>query len=206
MRIHGHPHSYDAREQDIRPIIKLSLALNFLFFLAGLTTALIFGSIALLGDSFHNLSHVLVLIFSLAGLTVIKQHKNLIPIGNSIFLMGVAGWLIYEGISRLFMPPQEILGLPLVIVASLDTGSDAFIALLMRKHRKNLAALSLLFHFLFDGLISLSVILGGIFIMLWGWYYVDAYAAILIGATAIISSLFVIWKAFGQLRKDNRQI
>lgn len=49
-------------------------------------------------------------------------------------------------------------------------------------------------HLFFDSLASLSVILGGLLITFYGWYYADAYAAIFIGAVVILSVPFILWK------------
>lgn len=202
---HAH-HAHDSLDKN-GPALPLKIALLFglTFFAAELTVALLSHSLAVLGDSLHNLSHVFVISFSMVGLALatrkptkkmtygLRRLEFLVPATNAIFLAIVGALLISEGRFRL-SSPTEISGMPIIIVSSLDILSNGIVALLVRKHLKRLTIKTVAAHLLIDALVSIAVIVGGIAIVFWSWWQADSYAAILIGIFAIFSAGFILFK------------
>lgn len=203
-------HQQDQQERQ-NPFWPLKIALFFgiFFFAAELIVAFFSHSIAVLGDSLHNLSHTGVLVFSILGLSLarkpptkkmtygLRRLETLVPAANIVFLAVIGTLLLEEGRFRLGANP-EISGMPILIVSSLDIASNIIVAALMRKSWKNLTVKTVAVHLLFDALASFGVIFGGIAIVLWGWYQADAWAAIFIGALALVSAAALLLK-IGQI-------
>jgi len=199
-----HDHGVAHKKSMLLPL-KVALFFAVSFFAAELAAGLLSGSLAVLGDSFHNLSHAFVLVFSIFGLALavkpptkkmtygLRRLESLVPAANAIFLAIVGAWLIMEGRYRL-LSNQEVSGIPIIAVSSLDIVSNVFVAALMKKYWRNLTVKTIMAHLVFDALASLGVIFGGISIALWNFYRGDALAAIFIGGLTIVSSGIMLWK------------
>src|SRR5690606_35047284 len=93
------------------------------FFVVELVGGLLTGSLALLGDAGHMLTDVLGLGMALAAISVAASARHhpqrsfglyrleiLAALANAALLLGVAGYVIYEGVRRLTEPPEVAVG------------------------------------------------------------------------------------------------
>jgi len=204
LSVHHHAHDIPEKKNPVLPL-KIALLFGLCFFGAEFAVALFSHSLAVLGDSLHNLSHVFVVSFSIVGLTLAKRKPTkkmtyglrrlefLVPATNAMFLAIVGTWLISEGRFRL-SSPGEISGMPIIVVSSLDILSNGIVAVITKKYLKSLTIKTVMAHLFIDALVSLGVIFGGIAIVFWNWYQADAYAAILIGIFAFGSAGFIFVK------------
>ena len=144
---HPHVHVYDLHdpvaERRTRQVMWLTAAMMVVEIVAGT----VFGSMALLADGWHMSSHALALGVSAGAYALARRHARdprfsfgtwkievLGGYTSAVFLLGVAGYMAYEAVRRLFVPapihygeaiPIAVLGLVVNIVSAwlLSTGA-----------------------------------------------------------------------------------
>jgi len=144
---HPHVHVYDLHdpvaERRTRQVMWLTAAMMVVEIVAGT----VFGSMALLADGWHMSSHALALGVSAGAYALARRHAHdprfsfgtwkievLGGYTSAVFLLGVAGYMAYESVRRLFVPapihygeaiPIAVLGLVVNIVSAwlLSTGA-----------------------------------------------------------------------------------
>ena len=143
----GHSHVFDDRnplaERRTRQVMWLTAAMMVVEIVAGT----VFESMSLLADGWHMSSHALALGVSAAAYALARRHADdprftfgtwkievLGGYTSAVFLLGVAGYMGYESVSRLIHPasirfdeaiPVAILGLAVNVVSAwmLSTGT-----------------------------------------------------------------------------------
>ncbi len=188
---------------------KLSIAiiLNLVITLAQVIGGTIASSLSLLSDALHNFSDVMALIISWFAHKIshkdvemqktfgYKRAEILAALFNASVLVGVGIFLIYEAAKRLYHP--EPVGSLLVIILGLFgivvNGGTVFF--LHQDASKNLNIKAAYLHLLGDVLTSVAVTLGGILMLLWNIYYVDALISIAI-------ALYLIYASSGVIRES----
>jgi cobalt-zinc-cadmium efflux system protein len=159
----------------------LTTVMMVIEFVAGLIT----GSLMLISDSIHMLSHATALGISLIAVILAqKKTGEGLPFGlyrveilaallNGIGLAGFSFWIIYEATLRLFNP-VAVLGPELTIVAFLGLGVNFTTAVILQKAKlEDLNTKSAFLHMLADTLSSLVIVIGGIIISYTDWFIVD---------------------------------
>ncbi|TCM83440.1 cation diffusion facilitator family transporter [Rhodovulum steppense] len=198
---HGHAH-LDPTSGDRR--VALAIWANGLLTLAQIVGGIVSGSLALIADAVHNFSDMAALVIAFAARKLARRPADaamtfgygrieiVAALINYTTLILVGLFLIYEGVMRLFDPP-EIGGWIVVIVAGVALAVDALTAALtfsMQRHSVNIRALFL--HNLTDALASIAVILGGVLILLYDWRIVDPLVTIGI-------ALYILWLALREI-------
>jgi cation diffusion facilitator family transporter len=115
--------------------------------------------------------------------------------GIAIFM--IACFFIYESINRLQSPPPSILpGLVAIIAALYTIGIDVFRIVLLRKSIKKIggATLKADFYHAFMDLGSTIVVIVGIVLISYGFYYGDFVAALILGVLLVVLSIKLIYK------------
>ena len=179
----------------------LSIVLNVLITTAQIIGGLISGSLSLLSDALHNFTDVISLVISYVAHRLTgkkasahmtfgyKRAEIIATFINAITLVVIAIFLIIEAIRR-FSEPQIIdsnLVIWLSVIAILANG---FSVLLLKKDAKrNLNMKSAYFHLFTDMLASVAVLLGGILMKFFGWFWIDSILTFLIAVYLI----FVGW-------------
>ena len=161
-------------------------------------------SLALLSDA----AHVFADIFSLAvswfaiylstlestGKHTYGYHRAevLAAFFNGISLLAIAVWIFYEARHR-FMDVPEVKSLPMLIAASIGLAANLIIVLIFRgEGHQNLNVKSAVLHVIGDALASVGVIVGGIIMLLTGWYIVDAILSCVIALIILIGAWRVV--------------
>jgi cobalt-zinc-cadmium efflux system protein len=191
-----HDHSHGSVRAGARHKGRLALAFGLLSvfmvveFVAGLATR----SLALLSDAGHMLTDVLGLGMSLAAIQLAsrgseRRHRTfglyrleiLAALANAVLLFGVAIYVVVEAIGRFDNPP-EVLGVPMLIVASLGLVANlvAF-ALLREGSKESINVEGAYLEVLADTVGSVGVIVAAVVIQLTDWGWVDPAVAIAIG-------------------------
>ena len=170
---------------------------------------IISGSLALLSDALHNFSDVLSLIISYAANLLAKKEAStnktfgykraeiIAAFVNSATLIVVAVILIIESVER-FIEPQ-IIGSNLVIALSfLGILANGFSVLLLKRDSdSNMNMKSAYLHLLTDMMASVAVLIGGILMKYFEWYWVDPLLTVLI-------ALYLIYMGFDLLKNSTR--
>lgn len=204
---HAHHHHKDMKGRNLL----ISIFLNILITAAQVVGGLLSGSLSLLSDALHNFSDVLSLVVSYIAARISKQkasiHRTfgykraeiLAAFINASTLVVVAILLIIEAYKR-FQDPQEIesgLVIWLALVAILGNG---FSVLLLKKDSKNnMNMRSAYLHLLTDMMASIAVLVGGLLMNYFKWYWVDSLLTFLI-------ALYLIWVGYDLLLKSSKML
>lgn len=203
---HGPGHNHGRLPADPEPRLLLSLALNAIIPVVQVIVGLSANSLGLISDAAHNLSDCFALGLSYGAARAgrrpatprrtfaYKRVEILVALINSAVLLGVCVSVTVEAVRRLFNQ-EPVNGVLVMIVAAGALVVNVAGALLLRGFQKNLNVRSAFFHLLSDAFTSLSVVIGGLFVYLLSWYWVDS-------ALSIALSLWMAWQAWGILKSS----
>ena len=185
---HSHSHSHTANGK-----LTLAVFINVLLTIVQIVGGILSGSLSLIADALHNLSDagaIVIAIFARKisaknadeNMTFGYQRAEIIgTLINSITLIIIGFYLIYEAVSKYFNP-TEMNGWLVIYIAGIALIIDIATAVLTymsgAKDSMNLRAAFI--HNVSDALASVAVIVAGILIILYQWYVVDIIATILI--------------------------
>jgi cobalt-zinc-cadmium efflux system protein len=203
---HSHDHTAGANSR----MLAISLGLTSTFLLVELAGAWFFNSLALLSDAAHMFTDAAALTIALAAVKIgqrpaddsrtfgYRRFEILAAAFNALLLFAVAGFVLYEGVSRLFAQPSvESQGMLVIAVLGLIVNLLAM-RLLAAGRERSLNVKGAYLEVWADMLGSLGVIAGALAIMLTGWNWIDPVVAIAIG-------LWVLPRTWSLL-KDTTQI
>ena len=169
------------------------------FFVVEVVAGLITNSLALLSDAGHMLTDVIGLGMALAAIQLASRFADrqadarnshtfglyrleiLAAFVNALLLFGVAIWVLIEATRRLFDEP-EVLGVPMLVVASLGLAANlvAF-ALLREGSKESLNLEGAYLEVLADTIGSVGVIIAAVMLEVFGWGWIDPVIGALIG-------------------------
>ena len=198
---HKHDHAHGpslarAGERHRRPLL-ISFVLIGGFFLVEAVAGVLTGSLALLSDAGHMLTDVIGIGMALAAIQLATRFAErdgttshtfglyrleiLAAFVNALLLFAVAIWVLIEAARRLTGEP-EVLGVPMLIVASLGLAVNlvAF-ALLRAGSKESLNVEGAYLEVLADTVGSVGVIVAAVLLEVFGWAWVDPVVAALIG-------------------------
>ena len=181
-----------------------SILLNLVITIAQIIGGLVSGSFALISDALHNFSDVLSLIFSLFANRLSRRKASLdqtfgykraeliAAFVNAITLIVVAFILIYEAFLRFFHPEpiQSTIVIWLALLGIVVNGGS--VLLLKKDSEHNLNMKSAYLHLLTDMMASVAVLVGGILMHFYGWFWVDSVMTMLIAFYLIYVSYDLI--------------
>jgi cobalt-zinc-cadmium efflux system protein len=199
--VHIHKHEVEGKN------LFYSILLNLLITIAQLIGGVISGSLALISDALHNFSDVLTLGFSLFANKLsrrkasinqtfgYKRAELIAAFINAITLVIVALFLTYGAIERLFNIHPIKSGL-VIWLALLGIVVNGFSVLLLQKDAEhNLNMKSAYLHLLTDMMASVAVLIGGLLIKFFNWYWVDSVLTIFIAIYLIYVGVDLIVSA-----------
>lgn len=202
-----HNHVYIQKDEVRGKNLIFSILLNLLITIAQVIGGIISGSLALISDALHNFSDVLSLTFSLAANKLsrrkasinntfgYKRAELIAAFINSITLIVVAIFLIYEAATRIFHPEpiNSSLVIWLAILGIIVNGGS--VLLLKKDSKHNLNMKSAYLHLLTDMMASVAVLVGGLMMKFYGWFWVDSLMTLLIALYLIYVSYDLIKSA-----------
>jgi cobalt-zinc-cadmium efflux system protein len=205
---HSHHHHHDHRDVKGRNLL-ISIFLNLVITVAQVIGGIISGSLSLLSDALHNFSDVLSLIISYVADRYTKKKASfnktfgykraeiIAAFVNAATLLVVAVYLVYEAILRFFNPHEIESGL-VIWLALLGIIANGISVLLLRKSSKeNMNMRSAYLHLLTDMSASVAVLVGGLLMKYFGWFWVDSVLTVLI-------AVYLIVMGYGLLRSSFR--
>ena len=180
----------------------LALGISLLVFLAELAGGWWTGSLALLSDS----AHVFLDVFAL-GLSYIALRVAALPaddrhtygwhrlevfaaLANGITLLAITLAIFYEAWGRL-QNPAPIHSAEMLIIATVGLIASLATARVL-EHHDDLNTRSAFLHVVGDALASFGVIVGGVVMLLTGWYAIDPLISAFIGAIIVVGSWRVL--------------
>lgn len=197
----GHEHAHGpslarAGERHRRPLL-ISFVLIASFFVVEAVAGFVTGSLALLSDAGHMLTDVLGLGMAIAAIQLASRFGSrragthhtfgvyrleiLAAFVNALLLFAVAIWVLIEAVRRL-SGETEILGVPMLVVASLGLVVNVIAFLLLREGSKeSLNIEGAYLEVLADTVGSVGVIIAAVLLELFGWAWADPVVAAAIG-------------------------
>ncbi len=210
---HSHSHSKTDSHGHSHPDLKgrkllLSILLNIGITVAQAIGGVVSGSLSLLSDALHNFSDVLSLVvsyiadrFSKKDASVektfgYKRAEIIAAFVNSSTLIVVAIYLIYEAILR-FLDPQSIESGLVIWLAILGIVFNGFSVLLLYKDSKsNMNMRSAYLHLITDMAASVAVLVGGLLMKYYEWFWVDSLLTILIALYLLVMGYSLLKTSF----------
>lgn len=206
---HGHHHHHhDSRDLKGRNLL-ISIVLNVVITLSQAIGGFVSGSLALLSDALHNFSDVLSLVISYAANSLVRKkasdHRTfgykraeiIAAFVNSASLIAVAVFLIKEAIER-FMDPQPISSRIVIWLSILGIAANGFSVLLLRADSdRNMNLRSAYLHLLTDMMASVAVLLGGVLMYFFGWFWIDP-------ALTILIAVYLVFMGYDLLKRSTR--
>jgi cobalt-zinc-cadmium efflux system protein len=202
---HGQHHHPDLKGRNLL----ISIFLNIIITVAQVIGGLISGSLSLLSDALHNFSDVLSLIVSYIAAKFAKKQAStnktfgykraeiIAAFVNAASLIVVAIILIKEAVER-FLNPQSIASDIVIWLSLLGIAANGFSVLLLKKDAKsNMNMKSAYLHLLTDMLASVAVLVGGLLMKFYQWYWVDAFLTLAI-------ALYLIYMGYDLLKDSTR--
>jgi len=204
----GHDHS---NHQVQGKNLIYSILLNLLITVAQIIGGIASGSLALLSDALHNFSDVLSLVFSLIAHKLsrkkatedhtfgFKRAELIAAFVNALTLIIVAFILIYGATDRFFHPKsiESNLVIWLSLLGIVVNGGS--VLLLQKDAENNLNMKSAYLHLLSDMMASVAVLVGGLLMKFFGWFWVDGVMTIFIG-------IYLIVIGFNLLKKSTKML
>lgn len=189
----------------------ISILLNILITIAQVVGGIISGSLALLSDALHNFSDVISLVISYIAHKLsrkkatisqtfgLKRAELLAAFINAITIVVLAVYLIFEAVTRFFDPVVIAPGLVIWLSLLGIVANGVSVLLLRNDAHHNLNMRSAYLHLLTDMLASVAVLIGGLAMQFFQWYWVDGIMTLLIAIYLIIVGFDLLMTAVKML-------
>lgn len=185
-----------------RRALMQALGITGAFFVAEVVGGLLTGSLALLADAGHMLTDlgatsmaVLAAWFAVRPPTARRSWgywrlEVLAALANGLLLLGVVGYIVFEGVQRLRNPPEVLAGPMLAVAFGGLVANLAVVWLLLRQQKRTINVQGVLLHVLGDALGSVGVLVAGALILWRGWHLADPIASMVIASLLLVS----VWR------------
>lgn len=185
-----------------------TIVFNLIITAAEVVGGLITGYLALLADAVHNLSDVAALGLAWLGAKGsmkpatkkstygFKRLEVMTALISAVALVVIAIFIFMEAYKRLLEPQeitQPVIFMSVAVIGLL--GNLLSIWFLHSEKGKSLNMRAAFMHLAYDAGSSVAVIIGGVVIIMSGWYQVDVILSFLIALMILYSSYFVIKEA-----------
>ena len=202
---HTHHHHGDLKGRNLFISIVLNIGITIAQVLGGIWS----GSLSLLSDALHNFSDVLSLIVSYIANRLTKKKASLqktfgykraeilAAFINAGTLMIVAVLLMIEAIER-FKNPQDIKSNLVIVLSIVALLGNGFSVLLLKKDANaNMNMKSAYLHLFTDMMASVAVLIGGLLMSYYQWYWVDSVLTFAI-------AIYLVWMGFDLLKRSTK--
>jgi len=202
-RTRKHRHHHPVNEKNLLAATLLNLVISVIEFAGGILS----GSLALLSDAIHNLSDTFATFIAYLAILIGRRGANprktygykrteiLAALFNAVILIVMCVFLLLEAYERL-NNPRPIDSMIMLVVAMIGLLANLFAVIILKKDaHKSLNVKAAYVHLIGDSLSSVVVILGGILIQVYKFYWIDPLITLLI-------SLYIIREAFIILKES----
>ena len=185
----------------------ITIILNIIITVAQVVAGVISGSLALMSDALHNFSDVLALVIAKFANTLsardanyektfgYKRSKILAALFNSSVLVVIGTYLIYEAITRFFNPYVIESNLVIYMAILSIVLNFASVVLLKSDSHDDVNIKSAYLHLLTDVMTSIAVLIGGLGMKYFGWFWIDPVVTIIIAFYLIYASYSLIFES-----------
>ncbi|SCY85718.1 cation diffusion facilitator family transporter [Flavobacterium caeni] len=205
-----HDHSHHSQEVTDKNL-SVSILLNIGITVAQIVGGIVSGSLSLVSDALHNLSDVVSLALSFVAHRLAKKKATvhhtfgykraeiLAAFINAATLIIVAVYLVYEAVLR-FSSPVAIGSEIVIWLSALGIVFNGISTLLLKKdaaHSVNMKSAYL--HLLTDTMASVAVLIGGLLMKYFGWFWIDSVITLAI-------AIYLIFMGWGLLRSTTKML
>jgi len=204
---HVHIHKHEVKGKNLL----FSIVLNIIITVAQVVGGILSGSLSLISDALHNFSDVLSLIFSYIAHKLSRRKASLnqtfgykraeimAAFINASTLIIVALFLIYEAIER-FTHPEPIESGLVIWMSLLGIAANGLSAFMLKADAdKSLNMKSAYVHLFTDMLASIAVLIGGLLMKYFHWFWVDSVLTLII-------ALYLVVVGFDLLKKSTQML
>ena len=196
----AHEHHHHHGVANYNRAFVIGITLNIIFVVIEASYGVLADSMALLADAGHNLSDIASLLLAWGASVLAKKAATerrtyglrkatvMASLISAVLLLIALGGIAWESLSRAFTP-QPVEAMTVIVVATLGVIVNTATALLFfkgQKHDLNIRGAFL--HMAADAAVSLGVVIAGLLIMFYGWYWIDPLISLLIVAIILIST------------------
>jgi cobalt-zinc-cadmium efflux system protein len=199
-----HSHSKEVSNQNLL-LIALVLTLGF----SGVEGAAAYfaNSLALISDAGHMVTDAAALGLALLAQIISRRPPSpkhsfgfgraeaLAAFVNSIAMLALVAWIMFEAISR-FYDPHQVDGLTVTIVAAIGLVMNIVVAWVLSRDKKSVNTRAALVHVMGDLLGSIAALIAGIVIQLTGWMPIDAILSILVSLLILKSTISILKESY----------
>ena len=198
VRPMGHDHSHAPASESASgkyvSRLALALAIGATFMIVEFAIAFATSSLATLSDAAHMLTDVVGLSMALGAIMLAKRSaptftrtfgyyrgEVLAALANAVLLFVVAGYVLFEAISRIGEPP-EVPGWPVLFAGVAGIGANVASFLLLRSGAKeSINIRGAYLEVVADLIGSVGVVISAVITLTTGWLYADMIIGVLIG-------------------------
>ncbi len=206
----GHGHTHTAAGEN-KKRLAIVLALTTTYLVAEVVGGLFTGSLALLADAGHMLTDVAGLGLALMAIRFAERPATpertygfyrveiLAALANSVVLIGISVYILYEAYHR-FLNPPEVQSKAMLAVASVGLLINLLGIYLLRAASKESLNMKCAYYEVFSDLLtSIGVIAAALIMLTTGWYYADPLISAGIGLFILPRTWLLLRDAVGVL-------
>ncbi|GAB3454634.1 cation diffusion facilitator family transporter [Massilia terrae] len=210
---HLHEHrAGDARhahyiEERSKTAMALALGLTLLFAAVEAVTGWLSNSLALISDAGHMLTDAAALGLALLAQVIAKRPPSarhsfgfvraeaLAAFVNSLAMLALVCWIVYEAAQRL-ATPEPVKGGVVLVVAAIGACINILVAFVLSREEQNINTRAALINVLGDLLGSVAAIIAGAVIYFSGWVRIDPLLSIFVSLLILRSTWSILHESY----------
>jgi cobalt-zinc-cadmium efflux system protein len=199
-----HTHFFEARSQKS---LAFALVLTLLFALVEVVTGVAANSLALISDAGHMVTDAAALGLALLAQLIAKRPPSarhsfgfvraeaLAAFVNSLGMLVLVGWIVFEAAHRL-AAPVPVRGGVVLVVAAIGAAINVAVAWVLSRGSQNINTRAALLNVMGDLLGSVAAIVAGGVIYLTGWVRIDPLLSIFVSLLILKSTVGILRESY----------
>ncbi|MBN1005504.1 cation diffusion facilitator family transporter [Amphritea pacifica] len=197
---HSHHPGHSHQVTDYNRAFAIGIVLNLMFVVIEVIYGVLSESLALIADAGHNLSDVFSLILAWGASFLARKAATekrtyglrkatvMASLASAILLLIALGGIAWEAVGR-FSNPTPVGGMTVIVVAAIGVVINTLTALLFFSGQKDdLNIKGAFLHMAADAVVSLGVVIAGLFILFKGWLWIDPVISLIIVAVILVGT------------------